>query len=65
MYMYQLAQTTKIDSTEHDSIFALGAPVDEGAEDGAGAAMVTDLGDIMVPFPRECHVELWQDMIHV
>ncbi len=43
--MYQLAHVTKITNTEHDAIFALDAPVDEGAEDGAGAAMVTDLGD--------------------
>ena len=41
--MYQLAQMTKITSTEHDSIFALDAPVDKGAEDGARAAMVTNL----------------------
>ena len=50
--MYQLAHMTKITSTEHDSIFALDALVDEGAEDGAGAAMVTDLGDSVAPFPR-------------
>ena len=40
--MYQLAQMTKITNTGHDSIFAVDAPVDEGAEDSAGAAMVTD-----------------------
>ncbi len=39
--MYQLAHMTKIASTAHDSIFACGTLVDEGAEDGAGAAMVT------------------------
>ena len=50
--MCQLAQMTKITNTEHDSIFALDAPVDGGAEDGAGAAMVTDLGDRVVPVPR-------------
>eukprot|EP00974_Lingulodinium_polyedra_P029354 2827067-Lingulodinium_polyedra.AAC.1 len=38
---------------------------DEGAEDGSGAAMVTDFGDKVVPFPREFNVTLVQDMIHV
>ena len=51
--LYQLAQLTKITNTEHDAIFALDAPADEGAEGGAGAAMVTDLGDRVAPFPRE------------
>ena len=41
--MYQLAQMAPITNTEHDAIFARDAPVDEGAEDGAGAAMVSDL----------------------
>ena len=51
MPMHQLAQMTKMTSTEHDSIFALVTPVDEEAKDGAGTAMVTDLGGGMVPFP--------------
>jgi hypothetical protein len=63
--MYQLAQIMQITSAEHDSIFALDTPEDEGAEDGAGATMVTDLADRVVPFPRECHVKLWQEIIHV
>ena len=49
--MGQLAQMMKMTSTEHDSIFSLDKFVDEGAEDGAGTAMVTDLGDRVVPFP--------------
>ena len=27
--------------------------------------MVTDLGDRVVPFPREFHVKRWQEMIYV
>ena len=56
MPKYQLAQMTKITSMEQDSIFAPDAPVEEGAEDSAAAAMVTDLGDRVVPFPRELYV---------
>ena len=63
--MYQLAQMQKITNAEHEAIFALDTPVDEGAEDGAGAAMVPDLGEKVVPFPREFHVKLWQEMIRV
>jgi hypothetical protein len=63
--MYQLAQMTQITSMEHDSIFALGGSFDEEAKDGAGTAMVTDLGDRVVPFPREFHVKRWQEMIYV
>ena len=47
--MYQLAQMAPITSTEHDATFAPVALVDEGAEDGAGAAVVTDLGNRVVP----------------
>ena len=49
---------------EHDQIFTLDTAVDVGGEDGAGAAMVQDLGDKVVAFPREFHVKLWQEMIH-
>ena len=63
--MHQLLQMTKITTAEHDAIFALDTAMDDGAEDGAGAAMVHDLGDKVVPFPREFHVKLWQEMIHV
>ena len=27
--------------------------------------MIQDLGDNVIPFPRETHVKLWQEMIHV
>ena len=50
---------------EHEEIFATDVAIDDGAEDGAGAAMVQDLGDKVAPFPRELHVKLWQEMIHV
>ena len=63
--MYQMAQMSKMTTTEHENLFALDTAMDEGAEDGAGAAMVADLGDKVVPFPREFHVKLFQEMIHV
>ena len=63
--MYQWTQMPKVTTTEHDAIFALDTAIDEGEDDGSGAAMVNDLGDKVVPFPREFHVKLWQEMIHV
>ena len=63
--MYQPSQMPRVTMAEHDQIFATDTAVDEGAEDGAGAAMVHDLGDKVVPFPREFHVKLWQELIHV
>ena len=63
--MYQPAQMPRVNIAEHDQIFATETTVDEGADDGAGSTMVQDLGDNVVPFPREFHVKLWQDMIHV
>ena len=43
--MYQLAQMSKITTTEQEAIFALDTAIDEGAEDEARAAIVNDLGD--------------------
>lgn len=63
--MYQLSQMPKVTMNEHDAIFADDTAVDEGGEDGAGAAMMQDLGEKVVPFPREFQVKLWQEMIHV
>ena len=63
--MHQLSQMARITPAEHEAIFSLDTPMDEGGDDGAGAAMVNDLGDKVVPFPREFHVKLWQEMIHV
>lgn len=63
--MHQLAQMPRLTSAEHDAIFTLDQAMDAGGDDGSGAAMVSDLGDKVVPFPREFHVKLWQEMIHV
>jgi len=63
--MYQLSQQSKLTMAEHDCIFAEDHPVDSGDEDGAGASQLQDLGEKVVPFPREWHVKLWQEMIHV
>ena len=40
--------------------------MDEGGTtcDG-GVAMIRDLDDNVLQFPREFHVKLWQEMIHV
>ena len=32
---------------------------------GAGATMIQELGDNVIPFPRETHVKFMQEMIHV
>eukprot|EP00974_Lingulodinium_polyedra_P078258 7577794-Lingulodinium_polyedra.AAC.1 len=50
--MFQPSQMTKATMEEHDQIFSLDIAIDEGAEDGAGAAMLNDLGDKVMPFPR-------------
>eukprot|EP00974_Lingulodinium_polyedra_P043826 4207959-Lingulodinium_polyedra.AAC.1 len=54
----------KVTGEEHDNIFSLDVAIDDGADDGAGAAMINDLGDEVVPFPREFHVKLWQGITH-
>ena len=63
--MYQPSQMPKTTTSEHDAIFASDDVVGEGEGDGAGAAMISDLGDKVLPFPREFHAKLWQEMIHV
>ena len=63
--MYQPSQMPKTTTSERDAIFASDDVVGEGEGDGAGAAMISDLGDKVLPFPREFHVKLWQEMIHV
>ena len=45
----------KITAAEHENLFALDTAMDEGAEDGAGAAMVADPDDKVVPCPLEFH----------
>ena len=63
--MLQPSQMPRCSQAEHDRMFAMDTAMDEGSEDGAGAAMIQDLGDKVVPFPREFHVKLWQELIHV
>ena len=63
--MYQPSQMPKVTPAEHEKMFALDTAIDDGADDGAGAAMIQDLGDNVVPYPREIHVKLWHEMIHV
>ena len=63
--MYQPCQMPKVNMEEHDKIFMHDTAVDEGADDGSGAAMLQQLGDGVLPFPREIHVKFMQEMIHV
>ena len=60
-----LARMPKTPMSEHESIFADDTAQDSGAEDGAGGAAVDDLGENLIPFPREHHAKLTQEMIHV
>ena len=50
--MHQLSQMARITPSEHEAIFSLDTAMDEGGDDGAGTAMVNDLGDKVVPFSR-------------
>ena len=63
--MYQPSQMPKIKMDEHEKIFMHDTAVDDGAEDGTGAAMIQELGDGVIPYPREIHVKFMQEMIHV
>ena len=63
--MYQFSQMTRVTVLEHDNVFAEDMALPEEGEDGSGAAMISDLGDKVVAFPREWHMKLWQEMIHV
>lgn len=60
-----LANMVKCTVKEHDDIFLEDTAQDSGAEDGAGGAAVEDLGEQLVPFPRELHCKLTREMIHV
>jgi hypothetical protein len=55
----------KVTQASHDEICAHDAADDSGAEDGAGTAVTQDLGDSVVPFPREWNEKLAREMIHV
>ena len=60
-----LAQLPKATQQVHDDIFENDAAEDSGAEDGTGSAVVQDLGDKVIPFPREMSEMLTREMIHV
>ena len=50
--MYQPAQMPRLTQAEHDTIFAGDDVVIDDAEvDGAGTAILSDLGDKVLPFP--------------
>eukprot|EP00974_Lingulodinium_polyedra_P013744 1332224-Lingulodinium_polyedra.AAC.1 len=53
-----------VSQSEHDAIFAMDTATVEGATDGSGAPMVTDLGDKVIPCPPEFNVKLFREMIH-
>jgi len=55
----------KTSQDTHDKIFADDATRDAGAGDGDGHALVEDLGDKVVPFPREMRMELTREKIHI
>ena len=63
--MYQPSQMPRVSMDEHEKIFIADTAVDDGTEDGAGTAMIQELGEDVIPFPRETHVKLMQEMIHV
>ena len=46
------------------SFFANGVAQDSGAEDGSSTAIVQDLGDNLIPFPREFHERLTREMFY-
>ena len=55
----------KTSQDTHDRIFADDVAREAGAGDGDGHALVEDLGDKVVPFPREMRMELTREMLHV
>jgi len=56
---------SKTSAQVHDISFANDVAQDSGAEDGSGTAVVQDLGDNLIPFPREFHERLAREMIYV
>ena len=52
--MYQPSQMPRLSMADHDNIFANDDAIEEEdvLGDGAGAALVSDLGDEVLPFPR-------------
>ena len=60
-----VANMPKASAKLHDDIFTDDTAQDSGADDGSGAAVVDDLGEDLIPLPRESHVKLTREMIHV
>ena len=60
-----IANMAKTTQQVHDDIFVDEPADDSGGEDGTGTAVVQDLGDSVIPFPREASEKLTQEMIHV
>ena len=60
-----LANMPKTNHVMHDEIFDNDAAEDSGSNDGAGTAVVQDLGDKVIPFPRELSEMLTREMLHV
>ena len=60
-----VANMPKVSAKIHDDIFDQDVAQDSGAEDGSGAAVAEDLGDNLIPFPRELSDKLAREMIHV
>ena len=64
--LLQVSQMAKTTQAEHDQIFKDDdVAEDEGGADGSGEAILTELGDKLVPFPHEYPTKLWQEFIHV
>ena len=60
-----MANLPKTSQKVHDDILKNDPAEDSGAEDGAGSAVVQDLGDSVIPFAREMSENLTREMIHV
>ena len=63
--MVPIANMPKTTLPVHDDIFENDPAADSGAEDGTGSAVVQDLGEKVIPFPREMSEMFTREMIHV
>ena len=63
--MVPIANMPKTTQPVHDDIFENDPAADSGAEDGTGLAVVQDLGEKVIPFPREMSEMFTREMIHV
>ena len=60
-----ISKLSRINPQVHDIIFAKDVAQDSGAEDGSSTAVVQDLGDNIIRFPRELHDMFTREMICV